>query len=51
MLENQNIQKSMLEYIDEPKRSNSIHYSSDDKIIIDLDTKIVRHEGPNLDIF
>ena len=51
MLEDQNIQRSMLEYIDEPKRSNSIHYSSDDKIIIDLDTKIVRPEGPTLDIF
>ena len=41
----------MLEYEDEPKRSNSVRYNSEDKIVIDLQTKIVRFENPNPDIF
>ena len=41
----------MLEYEDEPKRSNSVRYNSEDKIVIDLQTKIVRYENPNPDIF
>jgi len=41
----------ILEYKDEPKRSNSVRYDSDNKIIIDLHTKIVRYENPNPDIF
>ncbi len=51
IVENLNISKSILEYEDEPKRSNSVRYDSDDKIIIDLQTKIVRYENPNPDIF
>jgi hypothetical protein len=51
IVENLNISKSILEYEDEPKRSNSVRYDSDDKIIIDLQTKIVRYETPNPDIF
>jgi len=43
--------KEILEYEEEPKRSNSVRYDSENKIIIDLQTKIVRYENPNPDIF
>lgn len=51
MLENQDRNESLIEDKDIPKRSNSVRYNSEDKIIIDLQTIIIRHENPIPDIF